>query len=453
VKKTILGLMLTLLLIGISMLEFDIQPVVASEIVYIRANGSVEGTDKIQRVGDIYTFTGNINDSIVVERDNIVLDGAGYTLQGTGRFDSRGIDLSGRSNVTIENMQIKSFAYVIRLYYSSNNIIVGNNIKNNWGGIELYSSSNNAIAGNNIKNNEWDGIYLTYSYYNIISGNNITENLAGIYLKCSSKNGIVGNNITENNDNGILFNCSSNNTLRSNSIADNRHSFAVEGEEFSHFVNDVDASNTVNGKPIYYWVNKQDLTIPLDAGQVVLVNCTSITVQNLNLTNNWQGVFLAYSNNASIRQNNIRNNKYGIYLYGSSNNNIVEDNITNNEYGVCLCSSSNNKFYHNNLVDNTQQIHFERLGYANFWDDGYPSGGNYWSDYTGMDIYSGSYQNETGSDGIGDTPYIIDTNNQDRYPLTKPKSPSLPIISLFATIILVITMTTAAVIAFRKKHP
>jgi hypothetical protein len=54
---------------------------------------------------------------------------------------------------------------------------------------------------------------------------------------------------------------------------------------------------------------------------------------------------------------------------------------------------------------------------VNAWDDGYPSGGNYWSDYTGVDLRKGPYQNETGSDGIGDTPYSIDSDNADRYPL------------------------------------
>jgi uncharacterized protein (DUF2141 family) len=53
----------------------------------------------------------------------------------------------------------------------------------------------------------------------------------------------------------------------------------------------------------------------------------------------------------------------------------------------------------------------------NTWDDGYPSGGNYWSDYSGTDVYSGPYQNVTGSDGIGDIPYVIDANNTDHYPL------------------------------------
>jgi hypothetical protein len=56
---------------------------------------------------------------------------------------------------------------------------------------------------------------------------------------------------------------------------------------------------------------------------------------------------------------------------------------------------------------------------VNRWDNSYPSGGNYWSDYTGFDLYSGPYQNETGSDGIGDTPYVIDADNQDNYPLEK----------------------------------
>jgi hypothetical protein len=59
-------------------------------------------------------------------------------------------------------------------------------------------------------------------------------------------------------------------------------------------------------------------------------------------------------------------------------------------------------------------------GYTNVWDNGYPSGGNYWSDYNGTDLLLGSGQNETGSDGIGDTPYVIDANNRDNYPLMKP---------------------------------
>jgi len=59
---------------------------------------------------------------------------------------------------------------------------------------------------------------------------------------------------------------------------------------------------------------------------------------------------------------------------------------------------------------------------ANFWNSSYPSGGNYWSNYAGVDLYSGPYQNETGSDGIGDTPHVLTLNNQDNYPLVNPWS-------------------------------
>jgi len=80
-------------------------------------------------------------------------------------------------------------------------------------------------------------------------------------------------------------------------------------------------------------------------------------------------------------------------------------------FGVYLdsSSSSNNRFFHNNFKDNAQQVYSDSS--TNVWDDGYPSGGNYWSNYTGVDA---------DGDGIGDTSYTIDANNTDRYPLIAP---------------------------------
>jgi hypothetical protein len=60
---------------------------------------------------------------------------------------------------------------------------------------------------------------------------------------------------------------------------------------------------------------------------------------------------------------------------------------------------------------------------TNTWDNGYPSGGNYWSDYTGSDAKSGPNQDQSGSDGIGDTPRVIDFYNKDNYPLMEPWGP------------------------------
>jgi parallel beta-helix repeat protein len=173
----------------------EINTVKASGTIYIRADGSIEGTDKIQRDGNVYTLTGNISDSIVVERDNIVVDGAGYTMQGY----YRGIDLSHRSNVTIKNTQMISFHRGIYLDGSLNNNIIGNNIIDSLTGIDVHRSSNdNNISGNNIEASIREGINLFMASNNSIIGNNITNNKVGIFFGGSPNNIIYRNSFINN---------------------------------------------------------------------------------------------------------------------------------------------------------------------------------------------------------------------------------------------------------------
>jgi len=193
-----------------------------NQTIYIRADGSIDPSGApIQREGNLYTLTGNITsdaDGIVIERNNMTLDGAGYTLQGgKGGF---GIYLVYRRNVTIRNMEIKAFGIGIYLYGSSNDSIVRNTITNNGHGIWLYESLDNGISGNTIKANSDYGIYLGGSSNNIISGNTITNNNPGIVLGGSSNNIISGNTIT-NNWYGIILAGSSNNHVYHNNFVNN----------------------------------------------------------------------------------------------------------------------------------------------------------------------------------------------------------------------------------------
>ncbi|MCK4482246.1 right-handed parallel beta-helix repeat-containing protein, partial [Candidatus Bathyarchaeota archaeon] len=360
-----------------------------------------------------------------------------------------GIDLSGSSNNTVSGNNITANSVGIDLHDSSdNNTVSGNNITNNRHGIWLRWSSDNTVSGNNITNNDI-GIYLYWSSNkNLVSGNNITHNNRGIDLSGSYSNTVSGNNVTNNNDYGMRLYDSGNNTLRNNDVSNNKYNFGVYGWSLSEYIQDIDDSNTVNGKPIHYLINRRDMTVPFDVGWIALINCTRMTVKNLNLANNGQGVLLAFTANSTIAKNNITNNDYGIWLRWSSNNTVSGNNITNNEHGVCFNEFSNsntvsgnnvtnngcgayfyysfhNIFYHNNFISNTEQVYDYFCEYPPFssistWDKGYPSCGNYWSDYTGVDVYSGPYQNLTGYDGVGDTPYVIDENNQDNFPLMYP---------------------------------
>jgi parallel beta-helix repeat protein len=579
-KKTVSGIMLTVLLTSMLTFAFNIQPAksdyVWTRTIYIRADGSIWPLGApVSAVDNVtYTLTDNIvgaipeySSVIIIERNNIVLDGAGYTLQGTKALVSKGIELNGRSNVTIKNMKITALHTGITLYNSSYSSISGNNITdNNWHGISLgsssnnnsvsgnnitnnkygigldYSSNNNSVSGNNITANSWTGVPLYSSFYNSVSGNNITNNGIGIVLESSSNNTISGNNITANNNEGVyLYSSSNNNSVSGNNMTNNGHGIrldyssnnnsvsgnnmtnnghcvwlysssnnSVSGNNITNnyygvYLNSSSNNNSVSGNNIinngngirlgyssnnsvsgnnianneygvylyyssYNSVSGNNITannhegVCLDysfynsvsgnnianneygvylsgssynsivgnnitannwAGVRLYYSSNNNTISGNNITaNNGHGVYLWDSSNNSVSGNNMTNNEYGVWLYYSFYNSVSGNNITNNEYGVYLYYSSNNKFYHNDFIDNAQQVLIATSGYANVWDDGYPSGGNYWSDYTGVDLYSGPNQDTPGSDGIGDTPHLIEAGNQDRYPLMNPYVPT-----------------------------
>jgi len=325
-KKTASAIMLALLLTGMLTLAFNIQPAKASGTIYIRADGSVDPpTAPIQRDGDVYILTDNITSDavgITIEKDNVTLNGMGFTISGLSVPYYIGIQLGTYTNniadITVRNIHIRGFYYGI------------------WGS----GCSNSNILDNDLSDEGPCSILLFGGNNNIISGNNIHSSGEGITLQTVAPlTGGIGN---------------------------------------------VVSNNTV-------------------------INCT------------YFGIYFYGSDNNTIYGNNLINNYDGIFFHSSNNNTISSNNIANSiEYAIKFESAhfpyGNNKIFHNNLVNNTMLVYNREL-YQNVWDDGYPSGGNYWSDYTDVDL---------NNDGIWDHPYVIDANNQDHYPLVNPWTPTPP---------------------------
>jgi parallel beta-helix repeat protein len=395
----------------------------------------------------------------------------------------QGVNLDGTSNNNITYCNLQFNYQGIKLTSSSFNNITNNNVSSNEEGIRLIDSNHNNISYNNVTDNTkfpgtggW-GMHFSMSSNNTITGNNVSNNEEiGIYFTTSSDNNTISDNIIGNNeiwDMTLIY--SSNANITNNTfINDGIH---LLGDELSHFnTHTIPINNKVNGKPIYYHKDCSGLDIDgIQVGQLFLVNCTGANVRNLRINHTFTGIGIAYSTNVNLTGNNITEVVGSIYVYFSSNINITRNNISfsdmdgifchlssniritdnnvsdnqegiflwdssdstitgnlikDNFYGIWLWISTNNRIYHNRLIDNNVQAKDDMA--SNFWNDTYPSGGNYWSEHDNcLDLYNGpiTQQIRGSPDGICDYRYAVDFNAFDYYPLTDPNNKTADVTS------------------------
>ncbi|XHH08323.1 MAG: NosD domain-containing protein [Candidatus Bathyarchaeia archaeon] len=452
------------------------------EEIHITADGSIiPSTAPIQRNGDIYTLTADIvsafgANGIIVERNNIILDGAGHKLESEGCHDRSarkiyhtvGIDLTNDSNVTIVDAEINLFYDSIVLSGSSRNKILDNIINVNQDGehgIDLRSNSEqNSISGNKIVSPH-SCISINSSTNNAIVENDLTGDFI---LQNSHYNKIFQNDIKAN-ARGIALQASHDNTLRDNIFS--IYALDISGNSISDFVNDVDSSNQYAGKPIYYWVDVHDQKVPSDAAYVCLVSCSGITIENIryefsgprillvNTTNSLIAknyakgtdlyfLNLTYSNNNRIIENFINTNMVGIFLTHSLQNFIAENNLVNNSMGAVLVYSSQNTISYNNVSANSingisNGLSFENssentifnnsivsnYGYGikltsssgnKFYHNAFINNNPQVASFNSTNLWDdgpvsgGNYWSDLADD---ESVYVIDANNQDNYPL------------------------------------
>ena len=347
------------------------------------------------------------------------------------------------------------------------------------GVVVKVTADNVHISGFTIRNggsaHPESGIYLYHSAGSKISGNTALNSYLGIYLD-QSDNNIINENLVINNEAGVILYYSSGNTLRCNNMSSNNRNFGVIGGSISHFVQDIDTSNTVNGKSVYYLIDQKNLVIDSakypDIGHLALINSVNITVRDLNLTNNNFGVLLAYTTNSTVENVSASKNAHSIslkssngnmisgntaldclYLESSHNNTIYGNSISRTHSGIRLSSSYNNTISGNTISENwigvfpwfssdniirNNKIKNNHYGiylqsspnntiyYNSFINneiqvkhENTPLSSNTWNDHAGEGNYWSDYTGEDlNGDGIGDT--LIPHQGVDYYPLMFP---------------------------------
>ena len=241
--------------------------------------------------------SGNWTDPYIIE--NVTIDGQGSGSCIEIRFSNTYFIIR---NCLLYNSGSISDNAGINLYNVNNGKIINNNCSDNYNGMFLYFCNNNTLSGNTLNNNFYNGIYLGFGNNNTVSGN--LMNFCGI---------IVWGSLVESASQNI------------------------------------DYTNLVNNRPVYYYVNRiglgsSDFT---NAGQIILVNCSNSILSGLNLSNGTIGIDLHYSNNNILSGNTVNDNYYGIGLIYSDNNTIAGNIANYNTYGITVSFSNNNTISEN----------------------------------------------------------------------------------------------------------
>jgi parallel beta-helix repeat protein len=317
---------------------------------------------------------------VTVNRVNI----SGFTATGATGNSKIGISLNGVQDCNISKNSASNNYWGIYLTSATHNTVTNNLANTNTKrGITLYKSSFNTVANNICTANPERGIRLSQSCNNNLTNNtashgagrgngirlesssnnnNLFRNTAnsnyyGVYIRESNDNNLTDNTANSNGCEGIYLYKSTNNILTGNTFSANKRNFNIFSWDCSEYVHDIDATNLVDGKPIYYLVNEQNQQVPSDAGFVGVVNSTNITVKNATLTKNGYGVLFACTSNSRIENVNAFGNDDGIYLY-NSNNNLLFNNTANSntdDNGIYLYKSNNNRLTKNTANANNEK--------------------------------------------------------------------------------------------------
>jgi len=258
----------------------------------------------------------------------------------------------------------------------------------------IYVKEDTTIVENcEVYNHGHFGIYVSDPYDDVI---NCSVHDGEMGIRVSDKNILVKDcEVWNNSDSGIFCYSRTGIVLRNNTIWNSTENFGILPSSVSYLLGmDIDTSNTVNGKPIYFLRSQADLVLDetMSVGWVGLVSCTNITVKNLHFPGFYDGMILANSD-CHIYNCSVTGCHYGFLVYDCDNELVLENctaydnNIAtqlqksegntitgytayNNKFGLWIHSSSENNVLRNcNLHDNTYNFASRGLNAGDYHQD------------------------------------------------------------------------------------
>ena len=326
---------------------------------------------------------------------------------------------------TAEIISITNSTGVVTSYDTARHIEVGSSfdvqISNNFAGIYVSSSSNVTISDNTSDGAPNKTIGVSYSSNITISGNSYDCDCLPVSVQNSNHVIVIGNSLNGNEWIAIVSIVNSDFI----DVSDN----TVSGDSYGGIVLSTCHDVSIKNNHVSTYGNN---LVPLPGGEVGISGCKIVNISNNTLAPTYYRypytpplLKVSFSSDLTVSGNNLSNAITAVSILNSSNATITGNTLQSNAQGLILNNTANIQVFHNNFLNNALQAQ-DTNSTQNIWDNGYPSGGNVWSDYTGVDNCSGPQQNICPSpDGIGDTPYTFN-NNQDNYPLMQPFVPDPP---------------------------
>ncbi|MEM0201003.1 MAG: hypothetical protein QXD23_01210 [Candidatus Micrarchaeaceae archaeon] len=331
----------------------------------------------------VYNIVGNITTEIKsgscinIVTNNVEINGNHNHLIGSGPYIdvtpfTYGIMLSDVSNVTINNLSITRFSYLLYLMNSHNNNLIDLELSNSTvsgmffnnsssnkilnstiygsqslsGGVNIKSGNKNSFIGTSFINNAYYGLYIN-STDNVFNRDIFSENPTD--LICGSNANIRDTNNFSNT------NCQSNQFCNFATCTSNDY-YSIKNVKLSKNINTCGVINNYGTYTIFQNLNLSQYVVGSAQYPCLTINSPNVRLNcnNKTIYNSYYGIYIDNLYNTTLENCKLENDTYGVFVNSAINTNLNYINSTEGKYGIYIVNSTSGTI--NNSIANNNEI-------------------------------------------------------------------------------------------------